>query len=227
MSDPYLYPGTNVLENTAGIRDHDAAQRAEFLSYRARVAEGLPDIDITYQGYNTLHYHLFQDFYSWAGEPRLVELAKGPSLFMGSEIIEENMVTLFEDINYDMHDLRHMAQHDMSELEGFSHRAARHICRLNYIHPFREGNGRTMRHFLKILGAKCGHEIDLARIRTATWHRASIQGLPMPHRRTEPAYEPMEGIIRDAVRPCGQKAIRAVSRDTTDRPQRRRKERGR
>ena len=35
---------------------------------------------------------------------------------------------------------------------------------INYIHPFREGNGRTQLQYLKQLAEQAGHRLDLARI---------------------------------------------------------------
>ena len=48
--------------------------------------------------------------------------------------------------------------------ENFAERAAFHIGEINFIHPFREGNGRTMRLFLRELAQQAGHTIDIGRI---------------------------------------------------------------
>jgi cell filamentation protein len=48
--------------------------------------------------------------------------------------------------------------------EQFAARAAEHMCELNTIHPFLDGNGRTQRAFLEMLAKQAGHDIDLARI---------------------------------------------------------------
>ncbi|AMN39205.1 filamentation induced by cAMP protein Fic [Rhodoplanes sp. Z2-YC6860] len=44
---------------------------------------------------------------------------------------------------------------------------------MNYIHPFREGNGRTQLQYLKLLAARAGHPIDLARLDQTRWIEAS------------------------------------------------------
>ena len=44
---------------------------------------------------------------------------------------------------------------------------------LNYIHPFREGNGRTQLQYLKQFAEQSGHRIDLKRIDPAAWLNAS------------------------------------------------------
>jgi cell filamentation protein len=44
---------------------------------------------------------------------------------------------------------------------------------VNYVHPFREGNGRTQLQYLKQLAIQAGHSFDLARIDAAGWIEAS------------------------------------------------------
>ena len=45
---------------------------------------------------------------------------------------------------------------------------------INYIHPFREGNGRTQLQYLKQLADQAGHRLDLARIDGPAWIAASV-----------------------------------------------------
>jgi len=44
---------------------------------------------------------------------------------------------------------------------------------VNYVHPFREGNGRTQAQYLKQLAAQAGHNLDFARIDPVAWIEAS------------------------------------------------------
>ncbi len=44
---------------------------------------------------------------------------------------------------------------------------------VNYVHPFREGNGRTQALYLEQLAARAGRPIDLRRIDRARWMAAS------------------------------------------------------
>jgi cell filamentation protein len=46
------------------------------------------------------------------------------------------------------------------DANAFANRAAYFIGELNAAHPFREGNGRTQREFIRQLGLKAGHYID-------------------------------------------------------------------
>jgi cell filamentation protein len=51
--------------------------------------------------------------------------------------------------------------------------AGRIIGDVNYVHPFREGNGRTQLQYLKQLSERAGHPLDLTRIDPAGWIEAS------------------------------------------------------
>jgi cell filamentation protein len=55
----------------------------------------------------------------------------------------------------------------------FAQQVAVIIGDVNYIHPFREGNGRTQMQYLKLLSERAGHPVDLARVSSTLWLDAS------------------------------------------------------
>ena len=55
----------------------------------------------------------------------------------------------------------------------FADRAAAHVSELNAIHAFREGNGRTQRAFIAVLGRQAGHRVEIQRISAEQWMAAS------------------------------------------------------
>lgn len=165
MADPYVYPGTDVLINKLGITDVYALRRFEIEATAQRLTEDLPDITLGPQGYCELHRHIFQDVYAWAGEVRTVDISKGGDLFCRAAFIESALVARFAAIQ--------SLQRSGTNADAFTREMAEHLSELNAIHPFREGNGRTNRAFLKVVGAMCGHPMDLTRIDPAAWNRAS------------------------------------------------------
>jgi cell filamentation protein len=169
MSDPYLYPGTDILVNKEGIRDRDALEQFERIMTAQRISEGLPRVAISPDGLRTLHHHLFQDVYEWAGRDRSVDMSKGQSFFCRPEFIARELDARFHIIRGE-NDLKGLTS------ERFAERAAEHVSELNVVHPFREGNGRTLRAFLEVLGKRAGHHVDLTRIHPEGWHQASIHG---------------------------------------------------
>jgi cell filamentation protein len=58
--------------------------------------------------------------------------------------------------------------------EAFAAAAGEIIGDVNYVHPFREGNGRVQLLYLKQLCSRAGHPLDLRRIDGAAWIAASV-----------------------------------------------------
>ena len=164
--DPYLYPGTEILRNKLDIRDADLLDRVERRLAVARIALGVPTGDFDLDHLRAIHRHLFQDVYDWAGEIRTVEIAKGGSQFQFRQYIATGMV--------DVH--RRLVTRDF--LRGlspdeFAAAAGEIIGDVNYVHPFREGNGRTQLLYLDLLAIHAGHPIDITRFDRSRWMAAS------------------------------------------------------
>lgn len=168
MSDTvYCYPPDYlVLKNKLGLRDASALERFERRSAVQRQAEGVPEGDFDLRHLRAIHRHLFQDVYDWAGELRTVEISKGGNQFQFRRFIETGMADVHRRLvagNY----LKNLTPGDFSE------RAAEIIGDVNYIHPFREGNGRTQALYLEQLVRNAGHPFDLRRITKDRWLAAS------------------------------------------------------
>lgn len=90
-SDPYLYPGTDVLRNLLDIRDAAPLAAFEANATAARLIE-LDAVPLE-GGFDaarlkTIHRYIFQDVYSWAGEFRTVNISKGGQLFGAARFVE-------------------------------------------------------------------------------------------------------------------------------------------
>jgi cell filamentation protein len=59
------------------------------------------------------------------------------------------------------------------ERSAFSAEAGRIIGVVNYVHPFREENGRTQLQYLRQLAGRAGHPPDLTKIDAVGWIEAS------------------------------------------------------
>jgi cell filamentation protein len=164
--DPYTYSGGDVLRNRFAITDAAALESVERRLVVQRVREGVPAGRFDLAHLRAIHRHLFQDIYDWAGELRTVEITKGGHSFQFRRFIETGMA-----------DVSHrLAQADY--LRGlsaadFAARAGEIMGDVNYVHPFRDGNGRTQLQYLKQLAQQAGHPIDLARLDPAGWLEAS------------------------------------------------------
>jgi cell filamentation protein len=192
MTDPYVYSGTEVLINKEGIRDQEELEAFERVVTAARLEMPPAMVPLTEDGYRKLHRHIFQDVYDWAGEYRTVNIAKGGHMFCLVPYIAEQMRQRFAFVQAEVGLAAPSREHFVS-------RAAEHINELNAIHPFRDGNGRTLRAFLECLAVDAGYRIAVERIDPGAWIDASVRGF------RDGDYEPMRRVIERAVvtRPGG------------------------
>lgn len=158
FEDPYCHRGSSVLINKLGIVLADELEAFEVAMFSLRSTQALPIGNFDAAHYRSVHSHLFQDVYDWAGEYRTIRIAKGGSMFCFPEHIKEQMDFLFATLADGP-----LAGGGMRD--DFIATAATFLADLNAIHPFREGNGRTQFTFLFLLGERAGHRLDVARIR--------------------------------------------------------------
>jgi cell filamentation protein len=164
--DPYLYPGVKTLRNRLGITSHSRLQEIERLLVADRISEGAPTGWFDLAHLQAIHRHLFQDIYDWAGELRTVEIYKGAHQFQFCQYIKTGMA----DVHRRLQAVRFLRGLSASD---FAREAAIIIGDVNYVHPFREGNGRTQMQYLKQLASKAGHDLDFERIKPNAWLEAS------------------------------------------------------
>ncbi|MER9329684.1 Fic family protein [Mesorhizobium sp. M0488] len=147
--DPLCYPGTSVLINLLDIRDQAKLDEVELALFLTRADEPLPAGELDFQHYLSLHRHLFQDVYAWAGQVRSIRIGKGGSWFCYPEHIASEMARVFRELgNPDR----------LADLEStrFASLVAHVVAEINAVHPFREGNGRTQLTFLAMLAEHAG-----------------------------------------------------------------------
>ena len=154
------YPGTTVLVNKPHIHDEATLQAAETLATYVNASkleqcplEGVFD----FAHYKAIHKFLFSDLYDWAGQTRTVNFSKKGTDFCPAEKIESQAKLIFDRLqeqNY-FKGLPHDAF--VEEITDF-------YCSANYLHPFREGNGRTQRAFLTQLIRNAGHDLNWSEV---------------------------------------------------------------
>ena len=155
MTDPYLVPGTECLANKLGITDP-----VELCEIEARLVS-IRDVQLareTLPGeYNLTHlqaFHraLFRDVYLWAGEIRTVNISKDRSMFAAWQFVEDQTSAVLAGLEDDNWLIGASREHFIERLAYYGE--------LNVCHPFREGNGRTQRAFLRQLSAAAGWRLD-------------------------------------------------------------------
>lgn len=164
--DPYLIPGTQVLANRLNIANAKDLDQAERLLVVQRRLEGPPTGNFDLKHLQAIHYHLFQDVYEWAGQLRTVEINKGGSQFQFRQFIQTGMA----DIHKRLGKKRFLS--DLSA-DAFATEAADILSDVNFVHPFREGNGRAQLEYLRQLGLQAGHDVNPDNLDPDTWQMAS------------------------------------------------------
>jgi cell filamentation protein len=159
-SDPYAYPGSSVLRNLADLRNAEGLAAFEANAVWARLiqleASPLPGrFDTAHL--KAIHRHIFQDVYDWAGQFRTVDLSKDGHLFARPPYIESALRDLFRQLAGENFLKR-------ATVEDFAERAGFYLTEMNAVHPFREGNGRTQREFLRELAGQAGFAVDWRRV---------------------------------------------------------------
>ena len=167
------YENSSVLINKFGIRDEQVLNALEQSITSALIAKASVDIpfeNVDFNFYKNLHKYVFDDIYEWAGKIRKVNMSKQGTYFCDAEKIEENGVRIFKGLK-DRQYLKEFSQDEF--LDEFVNL----YCELNYLHPFREGNGRIQRLFLNMLTVNAGKKIDFAKIDKDLFMIATIKSV--------------------------------------------------
>ncbi len=140
----YFYPDTEVFINKLNITDQDELARREAeLSFERLVELNENPIKGNFDKEHLckIHEYLFQDLYDWAGKYRNVYMAKNQSYFAPTEQIDF----------YLTQELEIMKEHarNIYSIEQLTSFITEYYVLLLNIHPFRQGNGRSIREFMR------------------------------------------------------------------------------
>lgn len=153
----YCYPGTNILINKLDIRDSNKLFRLETQIVLAKsyiLRQNLKIHKFDKKHFIYIHQFLFEDLYPFAGKFRTENIAKGSFRFAEWQYIESQLDRLLEELKQENY-LEGLNK------ENLAKRLAYYLSELNVLHPFREGNGRTIREFIRELAFKNGYLLDL------------------------------------------------------------------
>lgn len=152
------YPDTTVLINKLCIKDQKMLNVAEIrivISMTAKIENEISFENVDFDFYKSLHHQLFSDLYEWAGKIRSINISKKGTVFCQSDEIERIGILKFkrlEKLNF----LKNLNK------EEFVEELTELYNDLNMLHPFREGNGRTLRLFVTLLVRNAGYNISFA-----------------------------------------------------------------
>lgn len=154
------YEGTVCLINKLDIRDEKQLEIAEShitLAKISMLSKNPLSGRFDFAHLKAVHKFIFEDLYDWAGEIRTVDMSKKGTSFAKAEEIEILASACFQR-------LKEQNFFIGLDREAFIENMTDFYCVTNYLHPFREGNGRAQRVFLAQLSKNAGYEMDYTKI---------------------------------------------------------------
>ena len=162
MKDPYIYEDTGVLKNKLGIKDKGKLDQAEADIGFIKLLN-IDSVEFNYFDEDLIkkiHKHIFEDVFDWAGEYRRVPLYKEELVLPGYSIPYAEPKNIEKELSDKMKSLNSIAWHSMDNSE-IAAIFARKIAMLWRVHPFRDGNTRTMLSFSYLYAKEHGFPFDL------------------------------------------------------------------
>ena len=176
------------LLNSNSLREIQEAEFEGFLYAELLLTTQLSDktkFDIDY--IKNIHFLALKDVYAFAGNFRTVNISKQGFMFPTARFLDQSMQEFQTEILNKL-----LNEYVKLDSVLFIEDLARVHAELLYIHPFREGNGRTARVLLNLMLRKNGLEpLDFSKMNEELFQQyvIAVQSSAMKN------YEPMKKVI--------------------------------
>lgn len=152
----YIDPVSGLLRNIPNLTQESELLFFESTTVSRRLLQlQLKPIKITNsESLLEIHHYLFQDVYEWSGKVRTVNISKNGKPFFDGERFPMG----FKYIDTLIDDFERISVRNIIEI---SQKLAEILDNLNFLHPFREGNGRAQREFIRVLALQKGFSLNL------------------------------------------------------------------
>jgi cell filamentation protein len=183
------YNEEEILPNKLGLKTVKEIEKAElegFLyAYHILFEELSDNTDFNLSYLFRIHKLAFSKLYTFAGETRTVNISKGGFMFPAAKFLDTSLKEFEEKLLVKL-------PATYQTKEQLIKNIARVHGELLFIHPFREGNGRTARLLANLMSAKGGYGLlDLENFRKEKFDQyvKAIQAVASQN------YIPMEEVI--------------------------------
>lgn len=146
MNDPYLYPQTGILKNLAGIQNSEKLSQMEAEYTSLRLAElvmmnSASRFDLS--ALCDMHYYIFQDIFEWAGKVRIINIEKEEAVLGGISVEYSDCLDVEKAADIILNKMNiHLWKKE--DLDSVGKEFSFYLSKLWKVHPFREGNTRTI-----------------------------------------------------------------------------------
>lgn len=198
MADSYLYDDVPVLRNKLEIKDEKTLDliEAEQSSANMMLLYERGFSDFSPEGLCEIHRVLFEDIYDWAGKYRIINIEKRERLLAGRSVWYSNDEDIPHDLARIFADIRSKNWADMPK-DVFVRELARCFPRIWRVHPFREGNTRTVVMMLTFFVEHHGYYMDQKLMAASAGYVRDSFVMASIDEYSE--YEHLERILLDAV----------------------------
>ncbi len=198
MGDPYLYDDVNVLKNLANIKDYDILKAAE-ADITNLAMTGI--YNRKYSTYNTetlldIHQTIFGQIYDWAGDFRTIQMIKPEDVLGGDSVRYAYPNEIKKQLTVAMKEIAKLKRTGDND-HDLVFRLVRIIAQIWQIHPFREGNTRSVIVFSVLYAKSLGFDVNHELFR---FHSAYVRNaLVWASQGIYSKYEYLEKIFFDAI----------------------------
>lgn len=198
MADRYLYDDVPVLKNKLDIHDEKTLDLIEAEQSRANMMilyeQGFHDFSPA--GLCEIHCFLFEDIYDWAGKYRLINVEKREHILAGKSVWYSNDESIHADLSKAFEIIGSQSWKKFSR-EEYVHALARCFPRVWQVHPFREGNTRTVVMMMTLFVEQHGYYMDHELLAASAGYVRDSFVMASLDQFSE--YEHLERILLDAV----------------------------
>lgn len=161
MRDPYLYDDVDVLKNLAEIKDPEVLQKAEADITNLAMTGIYNQHYIKYdtETLQDIHFNIFGQIYDWAGEFRSIQMIKPEDVLGGDTVRYAYPKEIKKQLAASMKEITKLKPNDDNKRD-IVFRMVRIIAQIWQIHPFREGNTRSVIVFAVLLAKSLGFDVD-------------------------------------------------------------------
>jgi len=162
MKDPYLYPNLETLINLFNETDETVFNciEADYTSLRIKELLDNPIIgDFSFQHLCEIHRYIFQDIYEWAGKIRIINIEKAEEALSGLSVEYSEVFDIVRHSESVLNKMKSIKWSSMS-IQQKATTFAESMTDLWKVHPFREGNTRTIIIFCCDFADKQGFPLD-------------------------------------------------------------------
>ena len=166
----YCYPSSNVLKNKLNIRDNKLLKTAEEEITLIKQMELLKNPikgNFSKAHLMNIHKFIFEDIYPFAGKIRREQISKADTMFYPPNLIDRELDKVFAKIK-EKNMLRETDEEKVFDNLAYV------MAELNIIHPFREGNGRSIREFIRLMAKRMGYDLNWGNVDREELLEASI-----------------------------------------------------